>query len=301
MPACTRQSIARLAVAPAVLLAAALALVAQSPQPDTPKKTGTKAPATVRLFDGTFLWLAPPGPNPTEPERVLIPPLELQKLNDRIDQLKKQLAARKPVSPSGCAVRAKVEKRGEAVIAAVQVTYSFRTAAANTPVALGGKRAFPVSATLDGKKVHILESADDGSAALIEMPGEHTLVVEYEANVAGRGTKTEIGFELGLPRAAITTLVFEPPPDVKRVNLTTRTPDPTQPLKPAVVTRVPGMEVKQLAPRPGSDAGHPLGPVDSVEITWDPPATGPQAADQVQSAEIDVVCRLTERDVRTEA
>jgi hypothetical protein len=303
MPARTRHLVARLAVAPAVLLAASLALVAQPPQPDAGKKgpdpkaapTTPKAPTTVRLLDGTFQWL---GPNAADPDRVLISPQELQKLNDQIDQLRKQLAARRPVPPSGCAIRAKVEKRGETLVAAVPITYAFRTTAANTPVALGGKRAFPVSAALDGQKLPILETAEDGFAALVETPGDHSLLVEYEAPVTGRGTKTEIGFELGLPRAAITTLAFEPLPDVKRVNLTTRATDPTQPKPPPPLRQ--SLDAKALAPRSGSD-GYPLGPVESVELTWDPPAVAAQPTDQVQTADLQVTCKLTDRGVETTA
>jgi hypothetical protein len=61
------------------------------------------------------------------------------------------------------------------------------------------------------------------------------------------------------------------------------------------------MEMKQLTSRPGQEAGAPLGPVDSLELTWDPPAATAQPADQVQSAELDVNVLLTEGVVEATA
>ena len=59
--------------------------------------------------------------------------------------------------------------------------------------------------------------------------------------------------------------------------------------------------MKQLAARPGLENGYPLGPVESVEVTWDPPAASTQPADQVQSAELDISVLLTEGVVETTA
>jgi hypothetical protein len=317
MPARHRRPAARFAVAPAVILCAAVALAQPPDPPARPADPPTKAPAPkeakdkeppkapqvppptgIKLPDGTFLWTGP-GTTGGDGERVILTPEELQKLLDQVEQLKKQLAARKPIAPSGCAIRGKVEKRGESVVAALKVTYTFRTTAPNTAVSLGCRRAFLASATLDGNKLPVLDSGDDGLAALVETPGDHTLTVELEAPVTGRGTKTEIGFELGLPRAAITSLLLDLPPDVKRVTLSTRTPDPTQPLKPAEVRRVPALDVKELAARPGQESGYLLGPVDQVEVTWEPAAAPP--ADVGQSADVEVVTVLTEGLVETTA
>ena len=51
----------------------------------------------------------------------------------------------------------------------------------------------------------------------------------------------------------------------------------------------------------GNDSGFPLGPVDSLEVTWDPPASVVQPADQVQSAEIDVTAALTDGFIESTA
>ena len=302
----------RFAAALAVFVVVAAGLPAQPPPGNPQPAPGPTLPPTpapkplplgVRMPDGTFLLadLADPA-DPDAPaaggERVLLTPDELKKMLDQIEQLKGELARRSPTAPSGCAVRGRVEKKGDTTVATLEVTYSFRTTAPNTAVALGGKKAFLVSAALDGDHLPVLETAEDGFAALIEKPGDHTLAAVFEAPVAGRGTKPEVGFEVGLPRAAITTLALDAVPDVKRFTLSTRAPDPAQPDKPGE-TRREVVTAKTLVRRTGQE-GHPLGPVDVVEVAWEPAAATPPAA-AVQSAEIDVACLVAEGYVETTA
>src|SRR5262245_12617381 len=206
----------RFALVPAVFFAAAIAIFAQQSDPTTKPSDPTlppkPAPAPrelpgIRLPDGTYLWY---GPGEGD-ERINLTPQEFQRLVDQLDQLKKQVAAKKAAAPSGCAIRARVEKRGEQLVAVVKLTLSFRTTAPQTPVALGGKKGFLVAAALDGGKLPILDTVEDGFAAVIEATGDHTLALDLEAPVTARGAKPELGFEIGLPRAAITTLLLEPP------------------------------------------------------------------------------------------
>lgn len=289
--------------APAVLLAAlGLTIHAQPPEPGKPPDTrpGPKDPPAVKLPDGTFLWLGtPPDGNG---ERVTLTAQELQKLLDQVDQLKKQLAARKATTPSGCAVSGKIQKRGEQPVAVLKLTCTFRTTLPQSAVLLGGRKGFLVKASLDNNQLPVIETTEDGFVALIEAPGNHSLTLELEVPVTARGAKPELGFELGLPRAAITTLLFEPPgPDVSRVNLTTRTLDSSRPLRPPEVRRVPALEIAQLTATPEHEAGYPLGPVDSLELTWEPTAVSTQSAEQVQSAELNITVLLTEGVVETTA
>jgi hypothetical protein len=86
------------------------------------------------------------------------------------------------------------------VVAALTVTYTFRTAQPNAAVALGGRKAFVVGAALNGAARPVLETAEDGFAALVEAPGDHTLTLDLEAPVTARG-KAEVGFEVHLPRS----------------------------------------------------------------------------------------------------
>jgi hypothetical protein len=276
------------------LLASTVGLSAQPPTKADAKADPAKdaKPLVVKLPDGTFLWLGS-----GEGERVTLTPEEFQKLLDRADALKKELAARKPAAPSGCAVRGSVQKRGEQLVAALKLTYTFRTAQPNAAVALGGRKAFLVGAALDGANLPVLDAGEDGFAVAVEAAGEHTLVLDAEAPVTARGAKAEVGFELGLPRAPITTLALDAPPGaVKRVTLTTRAPDLGTPPKAPDVRRLAGLDVKQLA-----GAGVPLGPVESLEVTWEPPAAVAQPADQVQSAELDVAAVLTDGFIESTA
>jgi hypothetical protein len=292
------------ALALALLFVALAALAAQPPgldplkkidppkaDPKDTKDSKDAKPQVVKLPDGTYLWLGAGG----DGEKVTLTPQEFQKLLDRADALKKELIARKPVAPSGCAVRAEVKKRGEQLVAVLRLTYTFRTAQPNSAVSLGGKKAFLVGATLDDKKLPVLDTGDDGFAVLVEAAGDHTLTLDVEAPVGARGAKSEIGFDIGLPRAPITTFALAAPGDVKRASLTTRTPDPAQPAKAPEVRRHANLDVKQLAP------GLPLGPVDSLEVTWEPPAAGALPADQVQSAELDVSATLTDGFIESTA
>lgn len=269
-------------------------------QPELPKNEPSKEakdskPFVVKLPDGTHVWLG----NGPDGERVTLSPQEFQKLLDQIDSLKKELAARKPRPPSSCAIRGRIEKRGEQLVAALKLTYAFRTTHANTAVALGARRAFLVAAALDGTKLPVLETADDGFAVTVESPGEHTLFLDVEVPVTVRGTKAEVGFDLALPRAPITTLALDPPDGtVKRVNLVTRTPDPTLPLKLPETRRFNGLDLQQLAAS-GQSGGFPLGAVESVEVTWE--AAGSPPVDTVQSAEWDITTILTVNFVESTA
>ena len=112
---------------------------------------------------------------------------------------------------------------------AQKLTYSFRTTQPNTAVAARrAPEAFLVNASgSTAPKLPVLDTGDDGFAVTVEAAGDHTLVLDVESPVTARGAKAEVGFDLGLPRAPITTLALDPPQgDVKRVNLTTKTPDP---------------------------------------------------------------------------
>ena len=279
----------RLATGLIALFAASVGLSAQPPKAPLPREISKPTlPLIQKLPDGTYSFAEP---NPVDGERILLTPQEHQKLLDQIEQLKKQLAVRKAVSPSGCAIRVKVENRGDSTVAALKLNYSFRTATPGAAVSLGAKRGFLVAASLDGNKLPALEATEDGFAVFVESIGDHTAVFDLECPVQNRGNKPEIGFEIGLPRAAITTLIFEPPANVPRVSIVTRSMD-TAP-KSADPRRISGLDVKSLAPPLPNRDPYPLGPIDSLEILWEPLAAA-TASEVVQTAEVDLVCLLSE-------
>lgn len=271
----------------ALLFAAIASAIIAADPPTKP------APIGVKLPDGTYLWTGTPGTG----ERVDLSSEDWKKLLEKMEQLQKQVAIRKPLPPSECKLRVKVEKRGELPVAAVTAVLAFRTSEPRTAVAVGGKKAFPVAAKLDGNAMPVLEASDEGYAALIEAPGAHTLTLELETPVAARGAKGELGFELGLPRAAITTLTLDPlPANVKRVNLITRSPDMSAPGKPPTLVRETGVDAKHLT----GAVGKALGAVESLEVTWDPPSTASTTV-AVRTAEWDIACNLTDTSFDTTA
>ena len=55
---------------------------------------------------------------------------------------------------------------------------------------------------------------DDGLTVQVDAPGPHKLTLDVEVLVTPRGAKgSERGFELGLPRTAITTIDFLDAPE----------------------------------------------------------------------------------------
>lgn len=250
---------------------------AQLPKPTTPPGAApepTRAGA-VKLPDGTVVFFTknPDDPNPPL-DGVLLSPQEYKTLLDQADQLKKLKSAPKPHAPSACHLQTKVELRGNTSVAVVTARFEFRTTTPNMLVALGGQRAFPTAAKLDGGRMPVLSSSDDGLTVLIEAPGEHSLSLDLEVPIGPRGAKGEVGFEFGLPRAAITTLDLTPPGGVASVtvNKLTRTTD-----KPLL----------------------PLGPADAVEVTWAAPTTPTPVGETTATAEADVSVRVDDTQVET--
>jgi hypothetical protein len=281
---------------------------AQNPESKTSPPTSTKSTngtpsdvssvggkGAIRLPDGTWLWVG----NEGNDDRISLPWKEYLKLLAERDQLRKQTQIRKPVTPSLCAIRVRIEKRGEQFVAVVRLSNSFRTTASQTSVLLGGRKGLLTAATLNGARLPILESSEEGYLATVETAGEHTLVLDLETPITPRGSKGEVGFEIGLPRAAITTLQIETTgSDIPRLNLVSRWSDPSQPNRPPEVRRLSALDIRQFTSAPGQSGGYPLGPVESLEVTWDPPART-AAADRVQTAEWDITVTFSETTVET--
>lgn len=282
----------------AAILAAALAGLSvgvaggQDPKP---------AGSAVQLPDGTVVLFTKNSPDDPAPkiDGVLLPPKEYERLRAEADAARKAKEAARPVPPTACHVRARIDPRRDRPVAALKVTYQFRTTLPRQTVLLGGPRAFPVGATADDGKLPVLDHSPDGWTVVTDAPGEHTLTLDLEAAVTPRGAKGEHGFDLGLPRAAITTLAVEPAgPEVKRLTVATRTPDAAGPPRVSRATD----DVARYAPKGGTGHGPPLGPAESVEVVWDAPAAAPPApADAAASADAEVSVQVDEGQVETAA
>jgi hypothetical protein len=282
-----RQPFLRAFLPPFAVLLFACALVAQE-----------KKPAAIKLPDGTIvLYTANPNEAAPKIDGVLLSAKEYQQLLDASEQLKK-LREAKPTPPSVCRIRGRVDSSTGKPVVKLTVVYTYRTTTARTLVLLGGQRAAPVAATGPDGKVPLLELTADGLAALVEQPGEGTVTVEFEAVAAARSAKNELGVELGLPRAAITSLTFEAPgPAVKKLTVGTRTPESgaARPAEPKRVTD----DATRYAPK-ADGAGVPLGPIDWLEIAWETPAAV-AAGDAAPTADAEIVVRVDDSQVETTA
>jgi hypothetical protein len=215
------------------------------------------------------------------PEGVFLTPEKYRALLDRIDQLERQAKAAKPEIPSACKLTGKLA--GDLV--QFQAQFDFRTDRPRAQVALGCQRAWlKPGATLDGQLPLLLTGEDGQVLVQVEKPGVHQVSLELELPLAMRGVKNlERGFDLGLPRAAITTLdQFSLPRSVAEVRVNGRT----------------------LRTRAGDGAarleGIALGPVDHLDLTWKGPTSAPQKGAPLLEAKGQIGVRVTEAAVLTD-
>lgn len=259
-------------------------------QPPTPKPADKPKASAVKLPDGTvvFVTKGADDPNPVV-DGVVLSAAEYQTLIEQVEAAKKAKEGGRPVPPSGVTVRGAVEARGDRTVAALTLTFTFRTTQPRTLVTLGCQRAAVVAAKAKDGTLPVLTADADGLTVLTETAGEHTVTVQAEVPVSPRTTKGEVGFDLGLPKAAISTFALDKPPTdgVAKVSVGTRGSDP-----PAVKRTATTAE--QLAAKP-----LPLGPTDFLEVSWEPPGTA--AADPGVTADADVQVRVDETQVETVA
>lgn len=270
-------------------LCAGLFLVAQAggqPKAEPPKASAIKLP------DGTIIFLtkSPDDANPPI-DGVLLSAADFKALTDKSEQAKKA----KIIAPSGVAIRGQIEMRGERPVAALTLIYSFRTTQPRTVIALGCQRAAVISAKSESGQLPILNPpGDDGLTAFVDSVGEHTLTLTVEVLVTTRGTKNEIGFDMGLPRCAITTLELTKPPaaGLKKLTLSTRIPEVTPP-KPSEI-KASSISAEALS-KP-----LPLGATDTLELAWEKPSA-PVISGTSRSIDADIAVRVEESSIETVA
>ena len=132
------------------------------------------------------------------PRLVVMTPEEYQRVQDQIEQLRRQIRAEKPESPSVCKLKGRVE--GD--LAHLEAHFVFHTEGPRATVRLGCQKAWPISAKVDGK-IPWLRQTDDGLVLIVESPGAHEATVELLAPVVSRRGPhgPERGLDLDLPRA----------------------------------------------------------------------------------------------------
>ncbi|HMC88091.1 MAG TPA: hypothetical protein VKI17_01020 [Gemmataceae bacterium] len=241
------------------------------------KKTPPPAAPTVetlKLPSGAVIVISGDVKEPLRqaPARaVVLTPEEYQRMLDQIAQLKRQARPEKPVTPSSC----KVTGRVEGSMAYLQVQFDFKTDSANGLIDLGCAGATPTDAKLDGALAW-LQRGEDGYVIPVENPGPHEakleLVVPVAAKKAFKGAGR--GFDLELPRAAITTLEqLDLPGALSEVLLSSRTVRPRQ----------LDAQRSRLEKVPITAAG-PLDNTRRLDLTWKGPAAEPARSPTVLAA-----------------
>lgn len=216
------------------------------------------------------------------PKAILLTPEKYQEMLSRIDQLERQLKPGRPETPSSC----RLTGQADGDLARLQAQFQFRTERPRSLVALGCQRAWVKGATLDGHLPLLLPPGDDGWTVQVDPPGVHELTLELEIPVAVKSTKgMDRGFDMGLPRAAITNLEqFQLPTVVAEV-------------------RVNGRSVRAKP----ADAQHSqlesvsLGAAERLELIWKGPAPTAPNGPPLAAVEGRWNVRLEETRVTTEA
>ncbi len=183
------------------------------------------------------------------PDAIVLTPKKYLELLDEIARLKRLLQAEKPTAPSSCHLKGKVEDN--AVV--LQARFDVVTDRPSALVALACPQAWVTSASIDGQ-TPLLRFDADGFLVQIEKTGQHHVVLDLTVPLPARGGESR-GFELTLPRAAITSLELDLPAHVKDVRVGGRSAADPLPA---------GLSLKN------KHLGGGLGPapVDKLDLAW---------------------------------
>lgn len=258
-------------------------------------------PIDVERFSHRILVPLPGGPvvfipkPPAKQGSVTLTPEQYKELLDRLEKLQAQVDAQRPMRPRSCELEGKVEIRGRQAVVHLKAAFKFTTTRPRTLVHLGCQKAHPIDARTEDGKAPLLTAGDDGLRVLAESAGEHVVRLELDVPLSPRGPKvSELGFEIGLPGAPITALSFEAPANVRRYNLTTRTPRLGGAGLVNSETETDQPEAERFAPGKG---GVPLGPITNLVMSWEDPE---RKADTVRSADWDIAITVGLTEVQAD-
>lgn len=147
------------------------------------------------------------------PNAVILSPSKYQEMRDEIERLRKLLQIDKPVAPSRCELKGRVEE--SAVI--LEAEFQGSTERPNTWVAVACGQAGAASAQLDGQ-VPLIRRSEGGFLVQIEKSGPYHLKLDLFVPLKTRENSRR-GFELTLPLAAITRLELDLPTNNKDVRV----------------------------------------------------------------------------------
>ncbi len=203
-------------------------------------------------------------PTPQPDGVILMTRDKWQELLDENARLKAQ-AKPKPIAPSRCTLAARLD--GDVV--RIHAQFAFSTSERRAVVALGCRQANPTGASLDGQ-LPFLQLIEDGWTVQVPTPADnHELTLDLEVPVTSKGA--ERGFELALPGAAITLLDLDLPADFKAARVGDQT-----------------VTLKSGENKTAHLSRMPLGPIERLEVAWQPAGTNP-----VSSPVLSANCRMT--------
>ncbi|HEY7424131.1 MAG TPA: hypothetical protein VH682_07835 [Gemmataceae bacterium] len=146
------------------------------------------------------------------PNAVILTPAKYLEMRDEIERLRKALQTDKPVTPTTCQLKGKVEE-GAVLLEAV---FEGSTDRPNTVVALACPRAGAAPAQ-NAEGGQIIRRTESGFLAEIEKPGKYQLKLDLFVPLTPRDNGR--GFELTLPRATFTRLDLDLPANSKDVRV----------------------------------------------------------------------------------
>lgn len=247
----------------------------------------TNPPADAfKLPDGTIIFYASPA-NSASPtiDSVRLSAKEYEALLERLNRVNNELKA---IPPSECQIEFASVVKGETNVAELTATFHFQTTKSRTLISLGGRGMFPIAVRYSTDEIPILRSGEEGFTVLVERAGEYTLIMKAEANISFRVGRNEVGFEIGLPGAVLTSITRSKSFQEKFVSISARSNAAANDLR-----RIDSSRLDVTAERP---KGYPVGAATSLEVTWNSSDSSPSGID---TAHFDTAVRVEDTIVES--
>lgn len=227
-------------------------------------------------------WAAAADP-PLKPPALPVD-ADLKKLQDKIKELEKKLD---PAEAPNRVSRLYLSGQVDQDTVRLKAKFVLVTSRPGAQVPIACEKAWATAATLPkGCLLLPAPPGEDGYVVQVDQAGDdHQVTLDLELPVSVRGTKgSERGFDMALPRAAITLLEsLDMPPAVREVRITGRGP----------------VASKDLSSKNGNRQPMPVPHIDRLEVTWRGPAPAQPEPLLASQAQVDV--RVDEAYVTTEA
>jgi hypothetical protein len=216
------------------------------------------------------------------PRAIVLTPEEYARLLEKSEQSKRDKSDSKLEIPSVCRISGQIDGN----LARIRATYEFATSKADALVNLGCQKAWPTAVSLDGQ-LPALQAGDDGFVLRVPRSGSHQAALDVVVPVSPRrdARGNDRGFELDLPRAAISVLdSFEFPGKISEVRMGTRL-----------------LHTKQPASSSNRIGGVPIVPIDRLDLGWKDASSDSANAMPILTADTRVLVRVTENQIVTDA